>query len=337
LAFRSKKSFAAGLVQDSAGRVGPTPPAFFRFPADATGAGFSYGVEPKQWDGVRRVLTEMVDAYLEHEKVKGPVRERARKLTDTLFQLGHPVTAFAEGASETVGPEGEPGSWSLFRSELPAAKLRPIVADLHAIVSDRALRSALARRAKTEEKSLPSAKLGRLTGAGVPAGTQVVTLSVPSDLGKHLGDRVGVGSAKSMMPKQDFALAVIPDGTGSLVGIAPTPKELGARLGAVVTGKGPSLAERPELAVFKELKASGARFTSVAALVNAVGLGSTEYRRVLSTLPNHGRLPIVARFDAETTPTLKGRVRFSVPAGAFGDLPGLAPLILDQFGASLAK
>jgi hypothetical protein len=71
--------------------------------------------------------------------------------------------------------------------------------------------------------------------------------------------------------------------------------------------------------------------------VNSVGENPAEAKRVLSTLPNHGRLPIVMRFNAEASPALVGHLRVTVPAGAFADLPGLGPMLLDQFGARLAK
>jgi hypothetical protein len=337
LTFRSKKSFTAGLVEQSVERAGPAPDALFRLPADATSGGFSYAVDPKRWDGPRRVLTEILDAYLEHEKVKAPVRERARRSLERLVELGYPVTAFADGAAETGPADAEPGRWHLVRSELPIAKARALLGDFHAILSDRTLRTALARRFHSEEKGMPTAKLGPLSGPGVPAGTQVLTFRGLSDVGAFVLGRAGLRSSTAPAPEQEYALAVVADGTGSLLGVAPTAKELALRLGQVASGKGPSLGTREELAVLKQLKASTVQFTSVAALVNSVSGSSAETKRMLSALPNHGRQPIVIAIDAEAAPLLTARLRTTVPAAAFADLPGLAPLLLDQLGSKLMK
>lgn len=338
LKFRSKKSFTAGVVEESAGRAGPPPAALFRLPAHATSGGFSYAVEPKRWDGVRRIVSELVDAYLEHEKIKTPLRDRARGLSETLFQIGYPVTVFAEGSAGASAPGEGPGSWSIFRSELPASKLRPALGDLHAILSDKTLRKSLSRRLESDDKALPVARLGRLSGPGIPAGTQLVTLSVPPDFNKELGERVGMSSAQGPAARKEYVIAVVADGTGSLVGVAPTSKELAARLGPVLSGKGPTLSDRPELAPLRDITASGARFTTLEALAAEVAAGSDELRRTLPTLPGHGRVPIVMKYTAELSPALTGRVRLTVPAGVFADIPGLLPLAVGSaFGGRLMK
>jgi hypothetical protein len=336
LRFRQKNSFTAGLVEASAGRAGPAPAAFFRMPADATSGGFSYNVEPARWEGVRRVVGELVDAYLEHAKVRPQLRQNARQLNETLFELSHPGTVFADGSS--AGPAGSTASgWSVFRSEMPVAKARPALAQLHALLSDRTLRAALAKRLETNEKALPTARLGRLTGAGIPAGTQVVTVGVPSDFRKQVGDQVGLDIASSLTPGREYAIAIVADQNGSLIGVAPTEKELAALLGPIVTGKGKTFADRPELAPLREIKASGARFTTVASLAQELGASQTELTRALSTLPNHGRQPIVMRFEAETAPALVGKVRVTVPSGVFADLPGLLPLAMEGIGSKFMK
>ena len=341
LRLRQKKSFTAGLIQESASRTGTAPAAFFRMPAEATSAGFSYAVEPKRWEGVRRVVSELVDGYLESAKVKGPLRDRGRKLVESVFELGYPVTVFADGGSEATKPDEDARSWSLFRSEMSATKLRPAIADLGALLGDRTLRASLAKRLGVEEKALPTVRLGKLAGAGIPAGTQVLTLAIPPEFRSHLGDEVGLESkpektAPAPASPREYAIAVVPDGTGAIIGVAPTAKELAARLGPTLSGKAPTLNDRPELAPLREINASSARFTSVAALASELG-SPEEIKRALAALPNHGRQPIVISFTAETSPSLVGRVHMTVPSGVFADLPGLAPMALESFGSRLMK
>jgi hypothetical protein len=215
---------------------------------------------------------------------------------------------------------------------MPAAKVSSSLADLHAIVSDRALRTALARRLKSTEKTLPSTQLGPLGGAGIPRGTKVLTLSVPAELRRELGERVGTELKKGADRPSQYAIAVVPDGIGSIVGVAPSAKELAARLGPVLNGKGRTLADRPELQPLREINASAARFTTIEGLSQELAGGSEELRRTLATLPGRGRVPIVMSFTAQTVPTLAGRLHVTVPAGVFGDIPGLLLLAGQSLG-----
>jgi hypothetical protein len=102
-------------------------------------------------------------------------------------------------------------------------------------------------------------------------------------------------------------VTIVADGTGTLIGIANTQKELAARVGTLLSGKGPTLAARQELAGFRQSKVNAAQFSTLLGILEQFGV---ETRSVSATLPHRGGAPVVGTFEAEagSAPTGRGRV-----------------------------
>lgn len=336
--FNGKKSWVANLFAQSQKQSGPAPEAFWKLPADSTSGGYTYGLGPQPFEGIRASLTEVADAFLEYEKVGKAARDRGRRAIEAYFLASTGSRVMGDGTSTDVASAkpGE-GSFMLSRVETPAAKLKEALPDLHGLINDPSFRKMLARRTRLEEKVLPTAKLAALTGAGVPAGTRALTITLKPELKGRLQKMMtrGKEEASESGAPVTYVIAVVPDGTGSLVGVAGTPKELALRLGDYLKSKGPTLAEQKELAELRTLNVNAGQFTTLLGLYSRfLEPAPAEIGKLSSTLPNRGRAPILGTFVAEDTGPVTARIRFRVPSGVFEDLPAALPALLSSKAAS---
>lgn len=338
LRFNGKKSWVANLFVESQKQTGPAPAAFWKLPADATHGGYAYGLGAAPFETMRASLAEIADAFLEYEKVGKATRERTRRVLDAYFLAAAASRVVGEGTSSDVATAkpGE-GSFMLTRVDVPAAKLRDALPDLQGVIADPAFRKLLARRTRLEEKLLPTAKLVPLKGAGIPAATRALTISVRPELKNRIQKLLTRGKdepSESGTPLT-YAIAVIPDETGALVGIAGTQKELALRLGGYAAGKGPTLADQKELAELRGLSVNAAQFTTLLSLYSRfLEPDPAEVGKLSSTLPNHGRAPILGTYVAEGAGPVTGRIRIRVPSGVFEDLPAALPALLSSKAAA---
>ena len=330
LAMSDKKS---AVLADRAGHVGPAPAEFFTLPADASSASYARAHDPRLLEHVKSGLIELADAYLEQQKIGKATRERVSRLLQMYFEWdGELVSAYGQGTllPKAKGARAEsPRDWQLMRVAHPPAKLRALLGDFAAILSDRALRAVLARVLHADEKELPQARMVPLRGDRIPAGTQALLFKAPAELGPLVGRSIGLGGkARAEGPEVERAIAVIPNGGEALVGSAETPAELAVRLGQALSGKASSLAVREELAPLRSFSANWAGFASLLSIVTE-SLGSRVATRseLAGALPNHGGVPVFLQWTVEPGPGPKAILRTSIPAGVFEDLPGLVPIL----------
>jgi len=334
VAFRDHKSWVANLVGDGTRRAQPAPESFFTQPADADEGGYSVARDPHLLDGLRRSLLELADAYLEHEKLGKPTRDRVARLVTAYLALDaasvhcEGSALVAAGARDKPGPEG-PG-WMLLRAATPPAGVKSVAADLAAVLSDKAFRAAVAKKLKTDDKLLPTAKTLPLRGAGIPAGTLAVVVKAPRSLGQLVGASFGWKAKETEADEpSEVALAVVPSGSETIFAYAANVKELAARLAQLQNPKGDTLAKRTELERLRRSSAMTAAFTTLAHLLKASSFGSNPNGTPVSlaALPHHGLSPIFFDWTTEPGAAPKATLKTTVSAGVFEDLPGLAPLL----------
>jgi hypothetical protein len=322
LRFRDQKSFLAGLLQD-ASREGPPPDGFFTLPASATSGGYSRGFDTARWTGLRTRLAEIVDAFLEHEKVERPSRDRARRFIDTYFELSG-----ARSLANGPPPNGATGpgvvGYSLQLIENPSKPVIASLADTSAFLADRKVRAMLAKRLSVPEKVLPKASLVPLQGPGVPAGTRALVLKLSKEFYDGLNQTLsskGLASKRSRgVEPSEMVIVAVPRGEGTLVGTAASTKELAKILGDYLSGKSPTLKERPELLRFERMTASGAYFITLAGIVTA--LAESTGNSALKSAGPASNTPVFLRYQV-----MKGTTRFGVvvPKELFGGVQGLVP------------
>jgi hypothetical protein len=338
LRFNGKKSWAANLFAESQKQSGPAPAAFWKLPADSISGGYSHGLGAAPFEGMHASVAEIADAFLEYEKVGKPARDRARRVLDAYFlaTTGSRVTGEGSSSDAATAKPGEAG-FMLSRVDAPAAKLREVLPDLQGLINDPGFRKLLARRTRMEEKLLPTAKLAPLQGAGVPAGTRALTITVRPELKARIQKMLTRGKEETSEAGVPLThvIAIIPDEAGAVIGVAGTQKELALRLGAYASGKGPTLTEQKELAELRGLNVNAAQFTTLLSLYSRfLDPAPAEVGKLSSTLPNRGRAPILGTYVAEGTGPVTARIRFRVPSGVFEDLPAALPALMSSKAAS---
>jgi hypothetical protein len=331
IVFGDHKSWTATAFAERANHAGPPPDKFFALPADAASANYCYAHDPAVYERLSAGLVELVEAYLEHEKVGKATRERIARVIQAYFRWdGLGVTASGTDAVQ-AGTKDEKltsSSWTLMRLEDVPPALKSLLPDLVAIFSDRELRALAARTLKLEEKELPTARLVPLKGAGVPAGTRALVVKSPSDLGPLIGRSFGLGDKPEKgSPPSEHVLAVVVNGSSAVVGTAESAQVLGTRIGQAIAGKGATLATRSDLQPIRELSANCAGFATLLALLGGSMAELGNPNQAVATLPHHGQAPMFLDFKVEPPTAANARWHLRVPAGVFEDLPGLLPLL----------
>ncbi len=322
VALADQRSFSARLVGDFAKHRGTAPDVFFGLPGDAQGARYSRGLDVQAWAAVRTSLADVVDAYLEQKGIDRAARTRVGRLIGLYFDLGGGVQASAHGPVP-----GNDEGYSLGVVDLPAKRLSDALSDLSALLSDRKVRAFAATLLGVDEKALPTAKLVPLAGAGIPRGTRGLTFNVPKELAKQLGSGLTFAqSSAGLASGGSHTVAVAPRGDGAVFCSAATPDAVAERLSAFLAGRGPTLADRPELASFRDLMAQSAMFETPEGLIASVAQSLGKHKRGPAVGPA-GTLPIVLRFDATPSP-LAGTFILTVPRDAFHAIPALVAVLL---------
>ncbi len=323
LKFREQKSFFAGMLQD-ASHQGPPPDGFFSLPAAAESGGYSRGFDKTRWTGVRTHLTEIVDAFLEHEKVGKPARDRARRIVDNYFDLSG-ARSMANAPASADGA----GGYTLQIIDGPTKSLVDSFADMNGLIGDQKVRGMLAKRLGIPDKSLPKASLVPLKGTGIPAGTRAFSIKVPKEfyagmrklfMSKLLGPDRSVPASSSAKEPPALAFVALPRGTGTLVAMATTPAELSKLLVDFLNGKLPTLRERPELLRFERMSVAGAYFVTLSGIVAAIA--DSTGRDSLRATGSAASIPLFFRYEVQP-----GWARFgvTVPKGMFGGVQSLIP------------
>jgi hypothetical protein len=333
LVLGDKKSWSAGMLADRALQVGGAPEAFFNLPGDAAVASFQLSHQPSVFDKVSSALVELGDAYLEHKKVGKATRERVARLIQGYFAWdGLAVSAEGHGSALPPAKGGKPSpprDWQVMQAEHVPPALRTALADVAAVLSDRELRAVLARALDADEKELPTAKLVPLRGPGVPARSQALVISAPSELGPLVGRSFGLGGkGRRQAGASERVVTLVPRGSGAVFAIAESTPELAARVAQALSSKGSTLATRAELAPLRSFRANNAGFVTLLGLLGGtLGRGISNPEEVASGLPNHARVPIFLEATVEQGAGLKAIARATIPAGVFEDLPGLLPVL----------
>jgi hypothetical protein len=318
--FRSTRSWLAGLASEFSSRPGPPPPAFARLPADATQAGYTVDLRTERLAPVRASLTDVVDAYLEHEKLGKGTRDHAKRLLTSMFSFAaSAVQAKGSLPAETFNEAARNVGWRLARIELPIAEIDRTLDDMHALISDRALVKALAKRFDLDPKAPPKSELAPLKGKGVPAGARSLTITLSPALTEGLEKSTGRRPKADLKEPVKIVMVSAADGpTASVFVISPDKKDATERLRAYFAEGGKRLGARAELAALHVTRALHADFFSLAGLFDSLTNASSKSQ---AQRPSQGDTPIFASFTALAGPPLAFSASVTIPAAAFADAP----------------
>lgn len=347
---RGAESTWSQLIREGGKRATPAPEAFFKLPAEAHSGVYNVAGDRERLTKLTGYVRELVDAYLEREKLGTRLRDRVRSIFDVLPQA-YAASAYVSGG-RAPAKDGTPSElvaakvgWHVGVIEQRMELLTQLMGDLTAALNDRELAQWLVKEHDVERAMLPRAKSSVVRVPSFAAAGTAYTLELPPKLAAELlsvsdeatkkesSDPAGAGAdAKKAKPTKgaplSLTIVLAPDGPQTWMAVALTQREAVERLAQAHAGSGATLAGVAGLAALQGVSSISGGFTSVESLAQlfseaAAGRG-LDLNAVLDKLPEHGRTPVLWWSTAvERGPDLVFGVRMQVPAAALGDAGAL--------------
>lgn len=332
----AERSFLAETIQESGRRAGPPPEEFWKLPASASYAAYSVASDQQRFTTLVKSLTELLDAYLEHEKTPVSIRNRARRILDAYPSL------LTGGVYAGVAPAGTPSllntGWTVGVVNQRADALTTPLLELSGLLADREFSKLLQKTLSVDPKQLPKMRSRVLRVNGFPARATAYTLDFPAELLAKLSDRKSK-AGKAEKAATSLTIVVVPDGERSFVAYGPDQKQAVTLLESTRDASQKTLTDLPELAALRSFKALWGGFWSLEALAQHLDEAlKGRGREILARAPNQGRSPWLMRVDtAEKPGSLAISATIRIPQGAFQDVASLVPELAGAGILDLAK
>lgn len=336
LKFAGQKSWLVQASTETMGMVEPTPELFWQLPADSTQAGFSVGWKQGRLKPIGKTLAELVDGYLESQKVPAGFRNQAAKSVELLFeQKTKQVRAQGELSELPSDPLLAAGyrvfGWQVAALDGDSKTLLAFLDSLSGALSSRDLRNLLKARLNLDPALVPKVSSHGVQPRGFKPGAKAYRFDVSRELLEKYAKgqfklepaTKGKAGAKSL----PFTLVVAFDGDHTWVGGSPDEKALLKRLESLKEPQAPVLRGRDGLEALKGARHAAAGFFTLNRFAGQFGaLAGDDPQKLFSALPHHGTTPILFSYDVSASgPELTGS--FVVPRPAIEDLGALLPVL----------
>jgi len=330
LRMRDRQSWTASTMASMTKRAGLAPPSFWRIPADAQTAAFSFSAEPRRLAEIWRTLKELLDGYLQHEKV--PPADRAA-LTDLLspsYMTGAPLVG-ASGPDWTLWGIAEPTRSREWLVNAIAACQRPkLLALAGKLAADQ-----LGGSPKIAKPAAPIRCKAATTPAGLPKGTlafEVTFSGVSSDDSRDKA--AGKKKTAARRPATEkIHLLLASDAGETWLAFGADRAKLVTPLSAVMrdTG-GASLARREGLEALRQRSLTGGGFVTLEVLARVFQRAESEMtgkrppdgdsalEQTLGATPHRGRTPMVFSATVTDAGAVAWKGHFRVPKAVVEDV-----------------
>lgn len=332
LRLKGNSSWTAGTI--AAVKPASIPSALPRLPAGATMASYNTALPSERYAAITRILGELGEGFLEHEKVPEATRKRFRHFTDNwlsnmpegfMFSMSpKPAEADADKRQDTV----------VMRVSEPAPRLIGAYTDLVGIVGDAAIKRWFKQKTnlKVSDKMWPKASKKPFKLAGFKTPATLFEFSLDLKAWSEGNEKLSVGLKDLFDGDNDlkrFAVLVQPDGDATYVLSGDDPREM-ARVMAEQQKSDPGATfTRPA----RSDKVVMAGFFTLAYFSHALERNSKtrDVAKALTAGPSHGQTPMPF---STTVGTGTARVDFEVPAAVFSDgsaaVVAAAPALRDK-------
>jgi hypothetical protein len=324
LRLKGQSSWTAGTI--AATKSGPVPGSLPRLPPGVSYAYYSAGQPAERYAGINRVLTDLAEGYLEHEKLPEATRKRARRVIEPWLTKMPETFGFAVPNSMS----GSDGSAKLrpdtviARFSEPSPRLLAAYGDFFGLLGDphffRWVQSKLTVDAKARPKIVK--KQLKLAGFKVPATVYEATVDLKAWGGlstsilKALENALPSGGADQ---SGRYTIVVQPDGPFTYVATGQDTVEISSVMAQHRKSEPGAFFARPAR---PDLVAAAGFFT-LAFFGRSLERSKeiSEISKALAAAPHHGDTPLP--FATSTAP---GSARFDLelPAAFFADVSAMA-------------
>ncbi|MEI9949135.1 MAG: hypothetical protein WDO74_09175 [Pseudomonadota bacterium] len=338
LKFAGQKSWLVQAGAETLALVEPTPDLFWQMPADSTQASFGVGWKPGRLKPIGHTLAELLDGYLESEKVPLGLRNQASKSVELLFEQNTKQVRAQGELSELPSDPLLAAAYRVFGWQVAALDGDPkslisLFDGLSATINSR----DLARLFKTR-LHLDVALLPKVSSHGVQVrGFKPAAKAYRLDISRELFQKYAKGQFKLELETKGKALAksvplsliVAFDGERTWVGVCPDEKAMIKRLESLKDPHAPVLRTREGLDALKSTPRAAGGFLTLARFagqMGALGARAADAQKLFTALPHHGETPVLFSYDLsssgpEITTTL------TLPRAAVEDLGALVPVL----------
>ena len=362
LRFTGKKSWIMQTLAESAQRAAVPPDSFWRLPNDANGASFGSASNPQRFAGMRRVVGELLDGLLEHEKISRRVRDQVAAIVEDTATT-QAATVYARGdvpLPPAARAKGEVDRASLMRDQLTrslgwyvlgidekADRYKTYLNRIVAVYNDRELRRLLEKRADLKPDKLPTLRARAPRGAGLAPGSSAFELVLPAKLFEDPLSYEPPARPGQPRPKAaprpppgrpvSIVLIVMPEGTRTWFGLSADEKTLVEKLGVLrQANPAMTLASREGLGSLRAARVVGGGFWSISSITSSfdsplaalsADSDSAELRRRLDAMPHRGQTPMPYTLSVTAAGTTSAAWSLSIPRAVAEDLGALIPLV----------
>lgn len=324
LRLKGDSSWTAGTI--AASKPVDVPATLPRLPPGTSFARYSAPMPAERYAAIGRILGELVEGYLEHEKLPPATRKRTRRAIEPWFAQFPESFGFAVPSDKSVSAGGAqlPPETGVTRITEPSARVLAIYNDLLAILNDPAFKRWALNKTELEAKAWPKLTKKQLKLPGFKTPATAFEASVDFRTWAAAGPAVG-RALENLFPNAArdqlgrFTIVVQPDGPHTYLATGEDTAEI-ARVMAE------HRKSEPGVFFAKPPRADGVTavgFFTLAYLARSFERSANlpELRRGMAAAPHRGETPIP--YSAGTTP---GSVRFDIelPAAAFADASAAA-------------
>ncbi len=350
LKFAGQKSWLVQASAETLAMIEPPPELFWQLPADSTAASFGVGWKAGRLKPIGHTLADLLDGYLESEKVPSALRDQATKSIEALFDLNTKQVRASGMLSEIPADPLLAADYQVFGWEIAALDGDPkrvlsLFDGLSATLSSRDLARLLKQRLSIEANLLPKLSGHAVAVRGFKPGAKAYRMDIPPDLFEkyaksQLGSLVPApakGAKKGVAKSVPVSLVVAYDGERTWIGASPDEKAVIKRLESLKDPKTAVLRTRDGLDALRSVPRAAGGFLTIgryASQLGAVGGRDANTSKLVTALPHHGETPILFSYDLSASgPEIT--TTFSVPRAAVEDIGALVP-VLALMGAKLA-
>ncbi|HEY6077722.1 MAG TPA: hypothetical protein VIW29_02915, partial [Polyangiaceae bacterium] len=322
LRLRGDSSWLAGTI--AATKPAELPTVLPRLPPDATLACYSTALPAERYTAIARILADLSEGFLEHEKLPPATRKRARHLLESWFTKLPESFGFAMSPSASDPLGYLHADTMLTRLSEPSARVLGAYGDFFALLSDPALKRWLKQKAKVDEKLWPkvSRKPLKLPGFKQPATAFEATFdgkalaSADPSIGKMLENLLPPADAKQL---SRITIVVQPDGEYTYVLTGDDTREMSRVMGEHKKAESGAKLLKPA----RSGKIVAAGFLTLAYVGRHIERLAKDARisKAIASTPQHGATPIP--FSSTTAPG-SARLDLEIPAAVFSDASAAA-------------